>query len=424
MVVGRDTGEERIGADRLRRTFGEVADHDAVVIRPGRLEQQPAQQPVRRVGQLEQLEDRHDPEHVAEEREAAGRQGDRQQRVDQRHAAQLEDGDELGLVEQAEGDDNGDVGGGHGHRHPHEGVQPLGARDGEQPRKATGEDVDRQLERIAVHDPGQDGQCAGHHRARGALQEDADEQHGRRGRHHERQQRSVSRDAQRDGAHHQGEHEEEERPVAVPDGRLEAPQVADQQRRDDERHERVPDHRAELDAWACQAQGVEHLELLDGDRVAFVDDALTRLERDLVGRHLGTCLLLRLRRQLVVDLLGGRHQRRGEVAGELPLRVHEVGRDEVADGIAGLEQLVLANGVGEGRLQRDARRRGDGVPALDRHGRDGFALRERNRRRVGGEAADHLVGIERAGVAQLQDADDPARHGVEGEELILLVVGR
>ena len=81
VVVGRDAGQQRVGADRLGGPLGEVADHDAVVVRPRRLQQQPAKQPVRRVGELQQLEDGHDPEQVAEHRERA----DRQRRPTARH---------------------------------------------------------------------------------------------------------------------------------------------------------------------------------------------------------------------------------------------------------------------------------------------------------------------------------------------------
>ena len=66
VVVGRDPRQQRVGADRLGGALGEIADHDAVVIRPRRLEQEAPQQPIRRVGELQHLEHGHDPEHVAQ----------------------------------------------------------------------------------------------------------------------------------------------------------------------------------------------------------------------------------------------------------------------------------------------------------------------------------------------------------------------
>ena len=73
VVVGGDARQQRVRADRLGRALGEVADHQRVVVRARRLEQQPAQQRLRRVGQLEQLERRGDAEDVADDEEGADR---------------------------------------------------------------------------------------------------------------------------------------------------------------------------------------------------------------------------------------------------------------------------------------------------------------------------------------------------------------
>ena len=70
VVVRRHAGDERVGADRLGGPLREVADHQRVVVRPRRLDEEPAQERLRRVGQLEELEDGQDPEQVAEDREA------------------------------------------------------------------------------------------------------------------------------------------------------------------------------------------------------------------------------------------------------------------------------------------------------------------------------------------------------------------
>ena len=43
VVVRAHSSDERIGADHLRGALGQVADHDAVVVRAGRLHEQPAQ---------------------------------------------------------------------------------------------------------------------------------------------------------------------------------------------------------------------------------------------------------------------------------------------------------------------------------------------------------------------------------------------
>jgi hypothetical protein len=56
-------------------------------------------------------------------------------------------------------------------------------------------------------------------------------------------------------------------------------------------------------------------------------------------------------------------------------------------------------------------------------GNDG-PIRERDGRNICRQSGDDILRLERARVPQVQDPVDPARHGVEGEELILLVVAR
>ena len=102
VVVGRDAGDERVGADRLGRALGQVADHQRVVVRARRLDEQPAQQRLRRVRQLEQLEDGEDPEDRAEHRERADRGHARAGRRRRRREPQLEDAAHVARAEQRE----------------------------------------------------------------------------------------------------------------------------------------------------------------------------------------------------------------------------------------------------------------------------------------------------------------------------------
>ena len=90
VVVGGDAGEERVGADRFRGTLGEIADHQRVVVGPGRLGQEPPQERLRRVGQLEQLEHGQDAEEVAEHGERCRRRRPQRRRRRERRAPQLE----------------------------------------------------------------------------------------------------------------------------------------------------------------------------------------------------------------------------------------------------------------------------------------------------------------------------------------------
>ena len=110
MVVGRDARQQRIGADRLGGALGEVADHQRVVVRARRLQQQPPQQRLRRVGQLEQLERGGDAEDVAQQREGADRRHGRPPAAaSERCPGSCEEAGEVALAEQREDGHDDDV---------------------------------------------------------------------------------------------------------------------------------------------------------------------------------------------------------------------------------------------------------------------------------------------------------------------------
>ncbi|GBD16668.1 hypothetical protein HRbin26_01571 [bacterium HR26] len=67
VVEHRDPGQERVAADHLRCRLGEVAHHQAVVVRARRLAGEPGQQRLIGVRQLEELQVRGDPEQPAEQ---------------------------------------------------------------------------------------------------------------------------------------------------------------------------------------------------------------------------------------------------------------------------------------------------------------------------------------------------------------------
>ncbi len=111
VVVGRGSREQRVGPDRFRGSLGEIADHQRVVIGPGRLGQEPPQDGLRRVGELEQLEHGQDAEEVAEGGEGAdGKDGSAGARRERR-APQLEHTGhvDLAFAQEHEGRDHGDV---------------------------------------------------------------------------------------------------------------------------------------------------------------------------------------------------------------------------------------------------------------------------------------------------------------------------
>ena len=200
-------------------------------------------------------------------------------------------------------------------------VEPLGAGDRQQRRQPADEDVDGELERVAVHDAGEDRQRNGHHRAGGAGQEDPESSTVAGGRHDEREQRAVGRDPQRNRGHHEREEEEQDRSIAVPDLRLEAPQVADQQRGDQqERDQACPTTVPSSTQRPGQAERVEHLELLDRDRVALVDDPLAGRTVTSTAGTSARAWSICCGRELLVGDLGRRHECGGQVAGQLALR--------------------------------------------------------------------------------------------------------
>ena len=106
VVVGGHAGDERIATDRLRGALGQVADHQRVVIGPGRLDQESAQERLRRVREFQELEHREDPEDRTQDGEepdrrdagagCAGRRRERQfqEPPDVARAEQREDGDD------------------------------------------------------------------------------------------------------------------------------------------------------------------------------------------------------------------------------------------------------------------------------------------------------------------------------------------
>ena len=169
------------------------------------------------------------------------------------------------------------------------------------------------------------------------------------------------------------------------------------------------DDRPDLDARPGQAEGIEHLELLDGDRIALADDPLAGLDGHLDRRHLGPGLGDLLGGGLVVDDLGRRHERGGEVAGQLALRAVEVGGDEVADAARGRSNSSSSR-IGSARIvsTRHAARRGDRLPATRVDVGHRLPPGERDVRRVGRQAVDHLVALERAARRAARARERPA----------------
>ena len=151
VVVGGHADQQRIGADRLGCPLAEVADHQRVVVRARRLEQQPAQQRLRRIGQLEQLERGREAEDVAEQRERADRHDGRADGRRDAGAHELQGAGQVVLAEQAEDADDGDVDQGHERRRLDELLEPFTPTHGDHAGQRAQHDVDAELDRAADH---------------------------------------------------------------------------------------------------------------------------------------------------------------------------------------------------------------------------------------------------------------------------------
>ncbi len=217
VVVGGHAGQQRVGADRLRGPLGQVADHQRVVVGPRRLEEEPPQERLRRVGQLQELEDGEDPEEVADRLERA-HGGDR--RADpgrQRGTPQLEDAGQVAGPQQREDRDDHDVGDDDREAGLQEDPDPVAAAHGDDPGHAPHEDIRRELQGEAVGGPGEDGQHGRDHRGRAGAEQDGDEHRRPGARHEERQDGAARGQLVGEGRDEQHEPQQGERAGPVPE---------------------------------------------------------------------------------------------------------------------------------------------------------------------------------------------------------------
>ena len=147
VVVGRDAGEQRRRAPIASAArLGEVPDHQGVVVRARRLDEQPPQERLGRVRELQQLEHGHDPEHGAQDREradgrdrgAAGGHG--------RRADELEDALDVLVAEQREHHHDERLDDEHADARLDEHREPVAAADADDARDPAEQHVGRELE--------------------------------------------------------------------------------------------------------------------------------------------------------------------------------------------------------------------------------------------------------------------------------------
>ncbi len=279
VVVGSHARHERVGADRLGGPLGQVADHQGVVVGPRRLEEEPAQEGLRRVGQLEELEDREDPEEVAHELEGA-HGGDRRAHArGQRGTPQLEDPGQVARPQQREDRDDDHVGHDDGQARLEEDPHPVAAPDRDDPGQAPDEDVGGELEGEVVGGTGQDGQHRRDHRGGPCAEEDRDQHRGTGARDEEGQDRAARGELVGEGGEEQHETEQGQGPGPVPELLAVAPRPGEQEDDDEDRQQEPAGQAGDVQARLGQP---ERLQLGDLERrhlAPGLDDQLALLDR-------------------------------------------------------------------------------------------------------------------------------------------------
>ncbi len=179
---------------------------------------------------------------------------------------------------------------------------------------------------------------AGHHRqghghgSAGCAAEQEAGQHDRSGGGHKvHGDGPITRQAQDGCAGKQDEQEQHQAPGPMPDGRLEAPQEANQQDGQEGGQKRVARQRQEVAGWLGEPERGELLVVEGGDRVSGPDHGLVALDGDLDRDDTGPRRLDGRLRLLRAECQVGGNVRRRQVAGQLTL----VGRKVDADGLAG-----------------------------------------------------------------------------------------
>src|ERR1035437_1413167 len=102
VVVGRGSDQKWISPDCRRGAFAQVADHQRMVVRAGRLGKKTTQERLRRIGKLKQLRPGQDPEQVPQKREATERDYGGNQGTGDCGSAQLEHAGHVVLTQEGE----------------------------------------------------------------------------------------------------------------------------------------------------------------------------------------------------------------------------------------------------------------------------------------------------------------------------------
>ena len=324
VVIRCHAGHQRIGADRLGRALGEVADHQRVVVRAGRLDQEPAQERLRRVRQLEQLEDGQDPEHRAERRERADRRDPRSGGRCRRGEPQLEHAAQVAGAEQREDQHDQRLDHEDRDRGLDEDLQPVATPDGDDAGHPAEEDVGRELERAAVHRATDDRHDGDHEGGDRRVEQDRQEHRDRRGRQEERQRRAAGRDLEGERGPDDQQPDQDQDVVAMPERRAEAPQPGQQHPDHEHRQEQPAAEAGHVGDRLAQPERVDLLDVGRAQRRPVADDDLALADRDGDRRDRLGGLVARLLGQVEIERGVRDDERADDLGGEHPLGLVEL----------------------------------------------------------------------------------------------------
>ena len=368
VVVGCHAGKQRIRTNRLGRPLGQVGHHDRVVVRAGRLHEQPAEQLLGWVGQLQQLERREDSEHVAQHRERADR-GHRGPTAGRRRGApQLQDPGHVALAKEGKRGDHHGVHDRDGDPGLDERVETVASPNRHDAGERAEEDVRRHLDRARAQRTGDDRHDRAEHDRRACIEQQRHQDAGGGGRQEERQDRAAGRQLQAERREHQQQPDQGQHVGAVPELRPESPDPGQQQTDHQGREERPASQPDEIEPSVRQAECRDLLVHETVDRIALAHDHLALAERHRARRDkLGGAIARLIRERLAVRRVG-HEERPDKLSGEGALArlqaTQNPSRQPVTDiGHVRIAQLVRLDLVEHaGRLGPDHR------PAVAGHG--------------------------------------------------------
>ena len=433
VVIGGNASHQLIRADRLRGALGEIPDHQRVVVGAGRLDQQPAQQRLRRIGKLQELEDGQDSEHRPEDGERADGGDPRAGPRRHRRERELQDATQVACAEQREDGDDERVDDEHGYRGLEEDLQPVALSNADGPGHPAQEDVGRVLERCAVDRPTDEGDERHHDRRyRGINKHRQEHRDGRRGQE-ERQGWPTGRDLERQGCADDQQTDQDQDVVAMPQLRAEAPDPAEEHDDHEDGEQQPTGEAGKVGHLFAQSERIDLFDLGGIEPRALADQHFTLedLHADIVDRLRGT--VPGLGGQLRAERRVGDKERTDQLARQHSLRLvepagHPAGESGPGFGDLGIAQLSAQRGVEHPRRLRSDRGPASCIEA-DQRGlravrqvRDGRL--EQRRTPVGGEVRgkrrvdpdDPLLERE---LLLLRDGD-----GVLAREVVLRLDGR